>query len=142
MGTWGTDVTNYTRTLDDAGRKQCRTCKKWVPLNDYHADKRMAFGRMADCPSCISKRRAGKHGTRARKPEWGSAHNALYFAVKRGEIVRPDKCQVCDKESPRIEGHHYKGYDRPLDVQWLCRRCHSAAHSQAARSLRTGGLMA
>ena len=23
-----------------------------------------------------------------------------------------------------MQAHHYNGYDRPLDVQWLCVQCH------------------
>lgn len=42
----------------------------------------------------------------------------------------PKNCQKCGcvpkcRDGRRaIQGHHHRGYDRPLDVVWLCARCH------------------
>ena len=54
---------------------------------------------------------------------------ALKTAVNRGEIVRPDSCQRCGKSEALIEGHHHD-YAKPLDVQWLCPKCHAATHME------------
>ena len=43
--------------------------------------------------------------------------------IRKGEIVRPTICSRC-KEEAYIEGHHYD-YNKPLDVIWLCRKCHA-----------------
>ncbi len=73
------------------------------------------------------------------------AHHALKTAIHKGLIVRPKTCQDCGRtpedrtivirvgSCPRvqkrcaIEGHHHD-YAKPLDVAWLCRRCHCGRH--------------
>ena len=47
-------------------------------------------------------------------------------AVKRGKLFRPDRCQKCNKRG-FTEAHHHLGYAEAhhLDVQWLCKECHS-----------------
>jgi hypothetical protein len=52
---------------------------------------------------------------------------ALHMAVKRGEVIKPDSCQQCGKVTASIQGHHHD-YAKPLDVKWLCTKCHSAIH--------------
>lgn len=54
-------------------------------------------------------------------------------AINAGKLVRPDRCQECSAPNKpasngrsTIEAHHHKGYDYPLDVQWLCCKCHKA----------------
>ena len=51
-----------------------------------------------------------------------NARNRVYRAVKAGSLVRPGECENCGKEC-KTEGAHFD-YARPLDVRWLCRRCH------------------
>jgi hypothetical protein len=61
-------------------------------------------------------------------------------AIKKGEMVRPNTCELCgDKPSPinvnlsngvsfqrsKIVAHHWCGYDHPLDVWHICQRCNS-----------------
>ena len=54
------------------------------------------------------------------------AQTRLTSALKSGEVVRPDACERCG-EAGRVQGHHYD-YTLPLDVEWLCARCHAAEH--------------
>lgn len=51
---------------------------------------------------------------------------AIQFCVRKGWLVRPDACSRCDSEG-LIEGHH-PDYSKPLEVVWLCKRCHKAEH--------------
>lgn len=51
-------------------------------------------------------------------------------AVRRGELVR-GPCSRCG--AARAHGHH-ADYARPLDVVWLCARCHKAEHRAMTRS--------
>lgn len=58
------------------------------------------------------------------------AKNLVRNALKRGELTRPDTCSKCgDKPAPakdgrsRIHGHHHD-YSKPLEVEWLCAKCH------------------
>ena len=56
-------------------------------------------------------------------------------AIKNGELTRPVRCQECGSKANRIEGHH-EDYGKPLEVIWLCTRCHSYRHN-ANRSEET-----
>lgn len=51
------------------------------------------------------------------------ANVILNRAVKAGEIMRPNICSQC-KTSCKPDGHHID-YTKPLDVIWICRKCHS-----------------
>jgi hypothetical protein len=64
----------------------------------------------------------------------GRAHNAVARAVKKGRLVRPDKCQRCPATGD-IEAHH-DDHSKLLDVMWLCPICHAARHKELGR-LRT-----
>jgi hypothetical protein len=48
------------------------------------------------------------------------------WAVKKGVLVRPKKCPKCGNRE-HIEGHHWD-YDKPLMVEWMCRKCHRGMH--------------
>jgi hypothetical protein len=50
-------------------------------------------------------------------------------ALQSGELIKPDPCDRCGKNAKRIEGHH-NIYCRPLEVEWLCLRCHRAEHKR------------
>jgi len=60
------------------------------------------------------------------------AHIAVERAIKKGTLVRPDGCSLCGiVPGPACDGRsgihaHHESYDRPLDVRWLCVRCHGA----------------
>lgn len=58
----------------------------------------------------------GKHKARA----------AVSYALKMGRLTKPTECTRCGSES-RIEGHH-PDYSKPLEVLWLCVRCHKIEH--------------
>lgn len=48
-------------------------------------------------------------------------------AVNQGALSRPALCEGCGAEC-RPEGHH-DDYTEPLQVRWLCRRCHVQFHA-------------
>lgn len=60
-----------------------------------------------------------------------AARAAVANAILRGDLVRPTHCTACGVADSKmsdgrtaIQGHHHKGYNYPLDVKWLCHRCH------------------
>lgn len=55
------------------------------------------------------------------------AQAALRRAVDRGEIIRPDKCEICGKTNFEIIGHH-EDYSKPFEAAWCCKSCHSQIH--------------
>lgn len=76
-----------------------------------------------DRPPGMTRQRAEQ----LRNPEKLAARNALNNAIRAGQVRRPKNCSVCGILSARIHGHH-ADYALPLDVQWLCARCHRALH--------------
>ena len=54
------------------------------------------------------------------------AGNKARWAVRQGRLIKPDKCEDCHK-SVTLTMHH-EDYDKPLEVVWLCRKCHSKRH--------------
>jgi hypothetical protein len=63
---------------------------------------------------------------RQRYPEGYRAHNAANNAVRVGKLTR-QPCQIC-ATTTNVHKHH-RDYSRPLEVIWLCARCHSRAHA-------------
>jgi hypothetical protein len=61
------------------------------------------------------------------------ARNAVREAVRRGRLIRPDGCSLCQCAGP-VEAHHHKGYalEVRLDITWLCKRCHRKADGMEA----------
>lgn len=53
---------------------------------------------------------------------------AVQRALRRGELARPDACEVCGAPG-HVQAHH-RDYRRPLLVTWACRRCHGMGHRQ------------
>ena len=56
-------------------------------------------------------------------PEKKKAHQLLNDAVRAGKIIKPEHCSECKKKR-KVEAHH-EDYDKPYDVDWLCRECHN-----------------
>ena len=72
--------------------------------------------------------------SRVRHKEEARARYALNRAVKSGAITRPSHCEQCGqieelnhRGQTNIHGHH-DDYAKPLEVRWLCRKCHVAHH--------------
>lgn len=55
------------------------------------------------------------------------ARSALQNAVRYGKIVKPETCSECSGGGP-IHGHHHD-YSQPLNVRWLCVKCHNDEHN-------------
>lgn len=71
--------------------------------------------------------------SRRRHPEEASARNEVRKAIRSGALTRPDTCQRCGQASEwPIEASH-DDYSRPLDIEWLCKRCHAQKDWAAAR---------
>jgi hypothetical protein len=115
---------------DEPGHYWCSSCQEQKPHIAFPFPPRMRA-----CFECISaKRKASTTRRRSVKPSAEhkeKARQILHHEVRVGRIVKPETCERCDrpgKPGPAgLHGHH-ADYSRPLDVEWLCPRCHSAEH--------------
>jgi predicted DNA-binding protein YlxM (UPF0122 family) len=61
------------------------------------------------------------------------AQNILEQALEKRIVIRPEKCEKCGSSGTfkdgrtEIQGHHCD-YNKPLDVLWLCQKCHHEWH--------------
>ena len=134
---------------------QCGVCKEFKPYEDFYKNKRTILGITYDCKKCHSKesvRLRDKDNARAKNCEYAKraretnpekfrererlrvrekdekylARRELNNAVKKGDVVKPKCCEECGREV-RLTGHH-EDYSKPLEVKWLCYKCHGKRH--------------
>jgi ribosomal protein S27AE len=53
------------------------------------------------------------------------AQNAVNNAVRDGKLKK-EPCAIC--AASKVHAHH-KDYSKPLEVVWLCARCHHRLHA-------------
>ena len=75
--------------------------------------------------SCSRKRNARWE---QKYPEKRRAHKVVEKALDAGRIQRMD-CECCGEKKTHA---HHDDYSRPLDVRWLCARCHKREHMMVA----------
>ena len=61
------------------------------------------------------------------------AQNILEEAIERGILERKTVCECCGRSYKMKDGRngiqaHHPDYNRPLDVMWLCQKCHYEWH--------------
>lgn len=57
------------------------------------------------------------------------AVKTVRIALACGEVTRPVKCDLCEKQNAFIDAHH-NDYTKPLEIEWVCRKCHKMVHRQ------------
>lgn len=140
--------------------KECFKCRRVLPLGEFYRHPRMADGHLNKCKCCTkadvkanycktraaqsaywrqrrqqpdvrAKQSGYRKSYKRRHPERFKAWSAVYKAVRAGRLLRLP-CEVCG--SPRTQAHHHD-YSKPLDVRWLCFKCHrETAHGQVVVS--------
>lgn len=65
---------------------------------------------------------------RAKFPEKYAARTLVGNMIRDGKIIRPDRCESC--REPNLPHAHHDDYGKPLDITWLCPRCHGARHRE------------
>jgi transposase-like protein len=150
--------------LDLSWPKRCPKCGVVKLASDFYASKAEADGRDWRCKECVKLRprsgatavtyakklaqgqsaqgRAASNARnrrhRSRHPLRHAARRLLAQAVSAGRIER-EACEVCGNGN--THGHH-DDYARPLDVRWLCQRCHTQFHvGEAAAMAYLAGAM-
>lgn len=63
---------------------------------------------------------------REKNPQAYRAQTAVGNALRDGKLKR-GPCSICGT-TKSVHGHH-KDYSKPLDVVWLCAKCHQRIHA-------------
>lgn len=85
-------------------------------------------------PTTLPEARRSRNASMSPQAKWKLANpqavwaqQALRSALRRGLIIQ-EPCQECGDAN--AEAHH-PDYDKPMCVDWLCRRHHKAVHRRA-----------
>lgn len=75
------------------------------------------------------------HFYRGGKTASDYAQNMLEYAIRVGAVKRMEKCEICGYEGTFEDGRtaiqaHHSDYNKPLDVMWLCQKCHHEWHQK------------
>ena len=110
---------DYTARNLSARREGCRK------IYEKHADSVIARTQAYHHTAAgkAASKVSDKH-QRAKFPEKIQARQTLGIAVRQG-LVTKKPCERCGAKN--THGHH-PDYSKPLEVIWLCPRCHSAEH--------------
>ncbi len=115
--------------------KRCATCGRTLPISEFHRTKRSRDGHKWQCRECVAAYHRDQYERGAgldqrvkaceKSPTGKKARLCVALAIKAGRLKRPHRCSGCGctDEEHRIEAHH-ADYSRPLDVIWLCTKCH------------------
>jgi DNA-directed RNA polymerase subunit RPC12/RpoP len=63
---------------------------------------------------------------------YGWAHSIFGRCRKEGLIEYPSACDICHRNDKRIVGYH-EDYMNPIDILWVCNRCHRLIHTEKIR---------
>lgn len=123
---------------------QCRECIKQIRRDHYDENREEIIERVREYAKSHPEV-AKKHGAKQRAAvtkEERKAWRMVNAAVKKGTLAKPGRCEGCERAA-HLHAHHYKGYDHPMEVVWLCVPCHHAAHERGpvfrGKPLENGG---
>ncbi len=130
-----------------AAAYQCRTCERMFAADDFYVSNK------TQCKECVKARVRERARTnpavqaydraRAKLPhrrenaarvvrDWRKnnpvgekAHRALNYAIKTGRVSK-EPCLFCS--GAQVHAHH-RDYAKPLEVIWLCPKCHHRLHA-------------
>lgn len=70
---------------------------------------------------------------RKRNKDKANAYRCVSYHVKAGNIKR-EACGVCGCEKTQA---HHEDYSKPLEIVWLCEKCHKALHRKKREEKRS-----
>lgn len=124
------------RARDPDGHRLAERERYWSKREAVLASQRRSRARRSDAQ--CERDNAAAVAWKNRNPEAKAAHQAVLRALKAGDLFRPAQCETPGCSNPAEHAHHPSyDADRRLDVKWLCRHCHSAAHSERAAHFRS-----
>ena len=103
----------------------CRNCHRDNDAKRAKTPKRLRWSQKYERGL---KRRVADKRRRQRTSVKVNARNHLYRALRAGHVYRRP-CEMCGSTNSVA---HHDDYEKPLDVRWLCRRCHEREHPRVA----------
>lgn len=129
---------------------KCYICKKEKEDNNFYKDRSRYTGFHNMCKDCerlfnrekrirnietykrkdkkyyqLHKKEIAKKRKLNYNPKKAKAHWVISQALYKGVTKREEKCCICGGKS---EVAHHNDYDKPLEVEWLCQKCHMRKH--------------
>lgn len=131
--------------MADGHVNKCKECNKKDVAANYRKNiihfkdydkKRANLPHRVEARKVYAKTDAGKAAGNKSKNKWTNS-NAIKKgasaivgnAVRSGKLIKPSSCSECGKANKRIHGHH-DDYAKPLNVTWLCAKCHTNWHNE------------
>lgn len=110
-----------------ASVKVCKECHKASVRARARSNEavREYDRKRAKTPKRRAKNAANSKRWRQKNPQAYRAQTAVSNAVRDGRLAKLN-CEFCG--SDQVHAHH-KDYSRPLDVIWLCAKCHHRLHA-------------
>lgn len=137
--------------------KTCFKCGEAKGYGEFYRHPAMADGHLGKCKICTradvaAHRRENDHvqeydrrrartrkvqkriqavakNWRAKNPDKARAHSAVGHALRSGKLTRLP-CEGCG--DGRLVHAHHDDYSKPLEVRWLCPKCHQRHHASEA----------
>lgn len=125
--------------------KICTQCKIEKPLAEFSKQATCKDGLHCWCKACVSvymrspkvketqwrynqtpQRKEAYKRYRQEYPEKEKAHRIVNHAIRDGKLESSIFCEFCGLPA-KTEGHH-ADYAKPLEIDWLCRKCHIKIH--------------
>jgi len=112
----------------DGYRARCKQCDNEISVIKYQTDPEIRKKKLARVKAYYEKNkekwRDKDRKRREKYPEKYKAKAAINSALESGKIEKKP-CEMCG--DTKSFGHH-PDYNKPLEVQWLCRKHHSFVH--------------
>lgn len=109
-------------------RTMCKECrKKQVKERSLRNRQVQAYEReRAKRPERVAQAVRVTSEWREKHPEAARAQSRVAYAISQGRLVQ-GPCSICGSDQ-NIHAHH-RDYSKPLEVVWLCARCHHRLHA-------------
>ena len=102
-------------------KRKSQNARRLIKKDNYPNEKRIIINR--------KWKSRNRHKTRA--------HNIANKAIQKGLIAKVEKCNRCPATGLMHKHHH--DYDKPLEIEWLCPKCHGLIHRKYEKEIRDRG---
>lgn len=147
-------ISLLTKAVLTMETKKCSECGRILPVSEFNKNRGSKDGLQNRCRECFSSYNRKRYAANREKfkadvkryraenpaneletrikacernPTQKNAYMAVAAAIRAGVIDKPDVCSGCGKHvsGKGLDAHHHD-YAKPLDVIWLCKKCHRA----------------